>query len=314
MRSLPIAALTLLAGLAVTVGCSGPAEDRESEQPRPEASPSVEEAPTPSTVTSPSPSAVDAEDALRRAVRNLRSANTGHVTLTIPLTDDVGTVEEGDYQFRPLRADVTRILTSGDLRVTFRYVTVGKDTWMRLDSISSDEDGAWGCWVDLRDISRANASEGTPTGAPGQLPGALQVATFSKGESFVDGGTNEVEGTTDLYTLLANVGGASLQTASGVGPGDATTPVRFQLNGEMLIGFEADLATVPREVSEAVADHPYPWLALLPGSDGVMIAYLAKIGQPVQIVAPKPREIVEFTGPSDFESALQSCGRGAEPT
>ena len=99
-----------------------------------------------------------------------------------------------------------------------------------------------------------------------------------------------------------------------MGPGDATTPVRFQLNGEMLIGFEADLATVPREVSEAVADHPYPWLALLPGSDGVMIAYLAKIGQPVQIVAPKPREIVEFRGPSDFESALQSCGRGAEPT
>jgi hypothetical protein len=316
VRSLPIAALTFLAGLAVTVGCSGPSEhrDHETDDPRPDASPSVEETPTPSTDPSPPPD--QAKQVLRRAVRNLGDANTGHLTVVIPLTDDVVTVEEGDYQIEPLRAEVTRIMTNADQRLVFRYLTFDKNTWIRVDSVSGDADGAWGCWVDVRDLARLTpGSNGTPVAVPGQLPGTLQVASFGKGHRFIGGGTNEVEGTTDLYSLVALVGGSELVAAGGLDPRDAmTTPARFQVNGEMLIGFEVDLATVPREVSDAVADNPSPWLALLPESEGEMVAYFAKIGQPVEIVAPKPREIVEFTDASDFESALQACGRGADPT
>lgn len=315
MRSLPVAAVTLVASLAVTAGCSGSAERGAHEKDDPQPGPSLaEETPSPSSESSAPPDD-RAKKLLRRAIRNLRAANTGHITLSIPLTGDVNTVDQGDYQLRPLRADLTRTLSSEGSQMVFRYVTIGKDSWFRLEHVSTDESAEWACWVDVRDLNRLTGSERGTAAVPGQLPGALQVVSYGIGESFPDGATNEVEGTTDLYALMALIGGSELVTAGGLEPADTTTaPARFQLNGEMVTGFEVDLASIPREISESVAEHEYPWLSNLAESEGELIGYFAEIGQPIDIVAPGPGEIIEITDPSDFESEMRSCARGAEPT
>ncbi len=289
-------------------------------QPEPSGSASSGTAPTETPADEETPastgSAAGARKALRTGQRQLFRANTGNIAVGVPLFDGIKIKDVGDYQIRPLRADLLRTITSDDGEVAFRYLTSGRSTWIRLVSVDGDDESGWPCWVDLAQLSRqGELPDGTQLAAPGQPPVGLVAAGLGRATGFVDGGTNEVVGSTDLYSALGLVGGAKLIAASGLSvEDDAVVPARFQLNGDMLIGFEVDFEEIPRALASSGAVDPDPLIASLTLAEGQLVAFFADIGRPVDIVAPRPDEVVDLDEGGDFESVMRSCARGPETT
>lgn len=303
--------LVVAACLGLTASCSE-GEPAATPSPTPTSGGAPEPTAEPTPAAEPPPVETNPKKVLRTAIRNLVDANTGNVSVGVVLTATETIKETGDYQISPVRADLTRTISSSAGSVEFRFLTFGRTQWLRLVSVDDDDGKAWPCWVDVADVSRLGEVEGLGTPAAGP-PAAIGAATFGVGRRFVYGPVGDIAGTTDLALALGLVGGTKLLALFGIDPnGTATIPATFQRNGDILTGFEVDLGRIPAALTAAGLDGGSLEASGLSKAAAPLVAFFGNVGRPVEISAPKADEIVAFDRPDDFEPAMRSCGKGVD--
>lgn len=250
-----------------------------------------------------------ARKALRAAFVSLARANTGHYEVTVPLGGDANSHEYARYQLSPVAFHVVREFTGPDGTIRLAYRGLGNDSWIRLESVTSDGQStpAWRCWVSYEDIANQDILPPELAQAPrGQPPSAVVAASYGIGQRAI--AENAIEGTTDLALALGLVSGKILVAAGIDAQADDTVPATFSLDGGTLSGFSVALADLPDAIEAAGGDLPAE-LSGLASIPGAIETRFSRFGEPVDVDAPPLNERLALTNPDNFEAAMNSCGR-----
>ena len=241
----------------------------------------------------------------------LAQANTGRYEVEIPFGSEAIIHEHGEYRIRPLAFETVRVQSSPEGSLTIAQVGVGKDRWLRLESVTSEEGNrrSWPCWVNYDDIAKAATAADFPidldAGPDGQPPSAVVAASWGVGTEIIT--PESIGGTTDLTLALGLLGGRAVAAAGIDTQADSTVPASFSLDQRVLSGFTVRLADLPDAIAAAGGEMD-PALGGLSQAPGVIETHFSATGDPVHVQAPPAEERLEFMSAADFEADMKACG------
>ena len=273
-------AMFAIGSLLSTASCAdapeGPTDSTEPPTAGPTSDPAADTAP-------PVDPAVKME--ARRKIQALLRAGTASVSLAIPLGPGSSVRERAVYSIDPLAVDSLRTIEQDGATLRVHFLSAESRAWLRVEGGSPNMQD-WACWVDVEDLALLGDLPFPASDLSGGPHAAAVLASRSKGQRRSPTRDVLVDGTTDLATAVALLGGSKALGTFGLDPQDpGRVPVTLELGPEHLTSMEIVLADLPAALDAAGAT-PIMDISPITQVEESMTVSFDEIGEPVSIRPP----------------------------